>query len=103
MVDLTAKPFDLDEAGVAWVRIDVGWRTLEPDGPGTEASWYLRLLEFSVDQARSRGLSVLLTVFDTPAWANGSTDPTVVPRDPGDYGRVMGWLAGKPKIGCVNA
>ena len=84
----------LQAAGAKWVRIDVGWRTLEPDTSGGIASWYLRLIDYSVDQARSRGINVILTVLDTPAWASGSSDPSVPPRNPADYGRIMGWLAG---------
>lgn len=83
----------LQAAGAKWVRIDVGWRTIEPDTSGGIASWYLRLVDYSVDQARSRGINVILTVLDTPAWASGTTDKTVPPRNPADYGRIMGWLA----------
>jgi hypothetical protein len=83
----------LKAAGATWVRIDVGWRTLEPSAPGGIASWYLRLIQYSVDQARARGINVILTVLDTPAWASGSTDPSVPPRNPADYGRLVGWLA----------
>jgi len=83
----------LKAAGATWVRIDVGWETLEPSA-GSIASWYLRLIEFSVDQARSRGINVILTLWATPEWASGSADNTVPPRNPADYGRLAGWLAG---------
>jgi polysaccharide biosynthesis protein PslG len=75
------------------VRIDVGWRALEPDRAGTIASWYLRLVEFTVDQARARGINVILTLWNSPAWANGGLDWNVPPTNPAEYGRIAGYLA----------
>jgi hypothetical protein len=83
----------LEQAGVEWVRIDVGWETLQPRRPGRFVSWYFDLLESAVDEANERGLSVLVTVFATPRWASGDGDAAMPPRDPSDYGSLVGRLA----------
>ena len=83
----------LERAGVEWVRIDVGWETLQPRRPGRFVSWYFDLLESAVDQANDRGISVLVTVFATPRWASGDADSAVPPRDASEYGSLVGRLA----------
>lgn len=83
----------LAAVGARWVRIDVGWVTLEPRRSGRFTQWYLHSLDRAVDGAHRRGLSVLLTVLDTPRWANGGGDTNVPPRRPDRFGKLLGRLA----------
>src|SRR5688500_18495506 len=64
-------------AGVGWLRVDVGWESLEERGPGQWSDWYLGLLDRVVDQARARRMQVLVTLWATPGWANGGGDRAV--------------------------
>jgi hypothetical protein len=83
------------DAGVGWVRLDVGWEALEERGPGRTSAWYLDRLDQAVDGARARRMQVLVTLWATPGWANGGRSRAVPPSDPGEYARVARELAGR--------
>jgi hypothetical protein len=80
-------------SGVRWLRLDVGWASLEEQGPSRRSDWYVQLLDRVVEGARARRMQVLVTLWATPGWANGGRDRAVPPTDPAEYGRVSGWLA----------
>ena len=63
-----------------WLRLDVGWVTLE-DQPGQFSGWDLAPLVFIVDAARARNLNGLAVIQGTPAWASPS--PSGPPSMPG--------------------
>lgn len=89
----------LADAGATWVRVDVGWETLEPGGPGQVSDWYLDRLHDTVEAAGDRGLAVLATLWATPGWANGGRSRATPPDRAQDYARVAGWLAGELRGG----
>ena len=83
----------LAEAGVEWVRIDIGWASLQEEGPGSLSDWNVELADFVIDAARDRGINVLGILWRTPPWANGGRDPNVPPTDFDDYGKIARWAA----------
>jgi polysaccharide biosynthesis protein PslG len=83
----------LQAAGVRWVRIDVGWYGIEDTHKGARNAWYVGMVDFCVDQARSRGMQVLLTLWLTPGWANGGRSEKVPPTNPQDYADFARWAA----------
>jgi polysaccharide biosynthesis protein PslG len=88
-------------AGINWVRIDVGWSSLE-SSRGRYASWYARRLDHCVSWARARGIKVLADVLWTPSWANGGQGANVPPQNASDFGDAAGWMAGRWK-GRISA
>jgi polysaccharide biosynthesis protein PslG len=74
-------------SGMGWIRLDIGWCTLEETGRGQTAPWYLARADFVVDAARDRGLQVLATLWCTPEWANGGQSRNVPPTDVNEYAR----------------
>jgi len=87
-------PFDSDQKldsalndavtlGATWVRADLSWEDIQPDGPGTY-DW--QRFDRVVEAARARGLSVLPTISYTPPWerspdcANGQSCAPVDPN-----------------------
>jgi polysaccharide biosynthesis protein PslG len=112
-VSRTAAERQLDLAaasGARLVRVDVGWSSLEEQGPGRWSRWHLERLDHVVDAAQRRGLRLLLTFWRTPCWA--SSAPASLrrgcegrwwdrgvdlhpPRDPADFGRAAGRLAAR--------
>ena len=80
-------------AGVTWVRIDLGWQSLQEVGPDTYSQWYVDRADRTIDMARARGISVLATLWATPPWANGGVGRHVPPTDVADYARVAKWAA----------
>ena len=84
----------LVDAGATWVRIDVGWTTLQPDGRGKfDMRWGVPFLDKIFNMAHARGLKVLGMVWQTPRWANGSGNHRVLPRNPGDYAAALRFAA----------
>ncbi len=81
-------------AGVTWVRLDLGWSSFQEVSRDAYSSWYIRRADFIVDAARARGIKVLGTLWQTPAWANGGRGMIVPPTDANDYARFAGWAAG---------
>lgn len=80
-------------AGVTWVRIDLGWQSLQEVGPDTYSQWYVDRADRTIDMARARGISVLATLWATPPWANAGAGRHVPPTDVADYARVASWAA----------
>ena len=82
------------DAGTGWVRVDMGWCSLEEQGPGMISTWYQDRLDATVAAAAARGLRLLVDVGCAPGWAGGTTYQSY-PRDPAQYERVMTYLAGR--------
>ncbi len=80
-------------SGSGWVRVGVGWCSLEEAGPGVVSGWYQDRLDATVAAAQARGLRVLATLGCTPGWLSGSDDLRVLPADVGQYERVARYLA----------
>jgi hypothetical protein len=89
----TAVLDKLAASGAKWVRIDIGWSSLQEVGRGQLSQWYVNLADRCVDLARARGLNVLGLLFRTPAWANGGQGVQVPPSDPADYAWIAHWAA----------
>jgi hypothetical protein len=87
----------VDRSGSGWVRIGVGWCSLEEGGPGVVSDWYLQRLDATVAAAEARGLHVLATLGCTPGWLSGSSDLRVLPppEEVTQFRRVAAWLAGR--------
>lgn len=79
-------------AGVKWVRIDLGWASLQ-ETRGSYSQWYVDLVDRTVDAARARGIHVLGTLWMTPAWANGGAGTSAPPTSSADYASALGWAA----------
>ena len=68
---------DLDyaqAAGANVVRVDIGWATLEENGPGQFTPWYSERLAAFMGAAAARGLKVIAILFSTPCWASSAPD-----------------------------
>ncbi|MFJ8463588.1 cellulase family glycosylhydrolase [Streptomyces swartbergensis] len=79
--DLGAALDDAAEVGVRWVRTDLSWENIQPDGPD-EFRW--GLFDRVVTAAAERDLEVLPILVSTPRWARpaGCTDEQCRPADP---------------------
>ena len=85
----------LKAAGVSWVRIDFAWDGIEDTAKGARNSWYIGMMDTCVNQARARGINVLMTLWLTPSWARGSgTNNRVPPTNPQDFADFAQWAAG---------
>jgi hypothetical protein len=90
-------------AGAGIVRINVLWRTMVSSPPGNpsdpaDPAYRFASLDAAVVDAAARGLQVMLTVYDAPAFAEGPNRQTSAPRgtwkpDPAQFGAFAGALA----------
>lgn len=78
--------YSLRSAGGRSVRVDMGWKTVEPV-QGEYAAWALAKYDKSIDLAHSVGLDVLLTIQDSPEWANNGRSKQSSPKDPNDFAK----------------
>jgi polysaccharide biosynthesis protein PslG len=88
----------LATAGVDWLRIDVGWCSIEPERRGEVAGWYVENLDTVVDAARERDMQILMTLWCTPGWASSLSGGENVtraapPQRLSEYRRIARWVA----------
>jgi beta-xylosidase len=80
------------QSGSPWLRVDMGWCSLEERGPGQVSAWYQDRLDAVVAGANRRGLQLLMMVACAPAWAGGTAAGSY-PTDPAEFQRVTRYLA----------
>jgi hypothetical protein len=85
-------------AGVDWVRIDLGWCSIEPKAKGEVAAWYVENLDEVVDAARVRDMKILMTLWCTPDWASSKKGEHYITRGAPPakirhYRRIARWAA----------
>jgi polysaccharide biosynthesis protein PslG len=68
-------------AGIAWIRVDFNWVTMEP----ARGVYDWTLTDTVVAEARARGLHIYATLAYSPAWATGGQAPNTPPVDPRDW------------------
>lgn len=78
----------LQAAGGEWVRIDVGWATVE-ETQDVYSDWSLSRYDTVIQEASDKGLKVVLTVQNTPDWAHDSDDVRVAPDNPNELGEFL--------------
>ena len=86
----------LQDAGVKWLRVDMGWSSFQENGPNSYSQWYIDRAEFVVNEARERGMQLLITLWRTPHWENGA-DVIDPPKNPANFGKFCGWFAARFK------
>lgn len=80
------------KSGSKWMRVDMGWCSLEESGQGLISQWYQGRLDVTVDTAEKLGLKLVVEVGCAPKWAGGA-EPGFYPTDPGQFERVTRYLA----------
>lgn len=84
----------LAASGATWVRLDVSWAMLQPTSRDAyDLKWGVPFVDRVVSMITARGLTPLVTLWLTPAWANNGAGPRTLPTDPADYARAAGWAA----------
>ncbi len=106
----------LRDASASVIRTTVIWKDAAPTPPANPANPFepAYVLDDVDDLARSaqqRGVELLITIWGTPAWANGGQEPNVSPQDPGELEafaealaeRYSGRHAGYPAVRLFSA
>jgi polysaccharide biosynthesis protein PslG len=97
-------------SGARWVRVDVGWSTLQQSSRHVYEAWYLAKIDRLVLEANARGLKLLLVLVNSPCWASSAPETlkqgcrgawwarnvaVYPPSDPSDYSRALAFLAAR--------
>ena len=87
---------ELHSAGVQWLRLDLGWAMLQPNGPGSyDMGWGVPFTDSVINRIHADGFHLLVTFWRTPAWANGGAGETALPTNPSDYANALQWAAAR--------
>jgi hypothetical protein len=109
----TGEELDLvQEANASIIRTTANWRVIAPKRPANAAQpfssgYRLGDLDDMIRKAQQRGIEVMITIWGTPAWANGGKAANVPPKRPGDLtnfaralaARYSGRYPGYPNVG----
>ena len=86
----------VERVGAGWARLFVEWSQLEPEKDGFQAH-LIEDFDRRIDAYNAKGVKVLVTIFDAPAWA--AKDPSAPaatvqpPADPATYATFVGLMA----------
>lgn len=79
-------------SGVPWVRMDVAWNTLQPNGPGSYDEAAIADIDQRLAEVSDRGLKTLVMFWWAPPWSSGTTVQSGVPANAQDYASAAAWL-----------
>lgn len=81
---------DLQRLGVKWLKVQLSWSQMQPNGPD-EISEDLRRLEIYLKSVYNSGagFNVLLSIAKAPAWARSNDDQDGPPDDPNALARFI--------------
>jgi hypothetical protein len=71
----------IQRLGVKWLKVQISWKQLQPNGPD-EISQDFRRLEIYLEEAYNAGLDILISVAKAPAWARSNQTEDGPPDDP---------------------
>lgn len=103
--DFNATLNTLSTLDIAWVRLTLNWREVEPVRGALDLAAY----DAAIDALHNAGYRVMLTLVGAPDWARPSATPFVLglrqltpPDNPADFGAFAGSIAARYK-GKVQA
>jgi hypothetical protein len=79
----------VQDLGAQWTRITISWSDIETAKGVYETAHY----DNAINRAADSGAKIVATVFSSPSWASGQSDPDSPPLDPADYADFMRWAA----------
>lgn len=88
--ELNRRLDDMKSLGIGWIRLDVDWNNIQPDGP-TKYHW--ENLDRVVAAANARGLKLLPIITYSPSWARSSACPGAHECNPADPNRYAAFAA----------
>jgi hypothetical protein len=72
----------MEQAGVTWLKVQLPWKDMQPDGPtGRNDEFFGRAEQYLEDAAR-RGFSVMISVVKAPGWARTNQAEDGPPDNP---------------------
>ncbi len=77
-----------DKLGIKWIKLQIPWRDMQPNGPQDISPAFQRLVLYLQD-AKRRQLNVMISVAKAPLWARPTQDQDGPPSDPQLYANFL--------------
>jgi hypothetical protein len=101
-LDPTLKQSDWNEAmrrvnevGFGWLKVQVAWKYLQPNGPDEFGEDFARLQLYLQDAKKQRNLKVLVSIAKAPGWARSNQAEDGPPSDPQALARFISFFLTK--------
>ncbi|MBW4435586.1 MAG: hypothetical protein KME04_00510 [Pleurocapsa minor GSE-CHR-MK-17-07R] len=72
----------IEQLGISWVKVQLPWRDMQPDGPNQKNDEFFRRVELYLEDASNRGLSVMASIVKAPLWARSNQAEDGPPDNP---------------------
>ncbi|MCC6616586.1 MAG: cellulase family glycosylhydrolase [Anaerolineae bacterium] len=79
----------IEQLGFKWVKVQLPWRDMQPNGPDERDNEFFRRIEQHLEDANNRGLNMLVSVVKAPAWARSVQAEDGPPDDPATLARFI--------------
>ncbi len=74
----------MEQAGVKWLKVQLPWKDMQPEGPGARNDEFFQRVEQYLEDASRRGFSVMVSVVKAPVWARSTQAEDGPPDNPQD-------------------
>ncbi|MCA9896497.1 MAG: cellulase family glycosylhydrolase, partial [Anaerolineae bacterium] len=75
--------------GLKWVKVQLPWRDMQPNGPDERDNEFFRRIEQHLEDANNRGMNMLVSVVKAPTWARSVQAEDGPPDDPNALARFI--------------
>ena len=81
------------DLGAGWLRLNMTWSEVETKNGSYSNK--LNMYDQAINKAHASGANVLVTVYQSPSWASGSSNPETPPTNPADYADFLTFVANR--------
>jgi hypothetical protein len=74
----------IEQLGVSWVKVQLPWRDMQPNGPNDRDNEFFLRTEQYLEDASNRGFNVLVSIVKAPNWARSVLAEDGTPDNPAD-------------------
>lgn len=71
----------LRQLNVGWIKVQLSWKLMEPDGPGQYSDTWWQL-ETYLQEASTAGFQIMVSIAKAPDWARATNEEDGPPLDP---------------------
>jgi polysaccharide biosynthesis protein PslG len=97
--DFISVVHQVETTGVGWIKIQVNWAFIQPEGPNTFGERF-QLFERQVEAAaRPHDVRVMLSIAKAPNWARSDLTESGPPDNPQDLADFLTFMLNETKIG----
>ncbi len=79
----------IEQLGLKWVKVQLPWRDMQPNGPDERDNEFFRRIEQHLEDANNRGMNMLVSVVKAPTWARSVQAEDGPPDDPNALARFI--------------